>query len=37
MKERLTRKVRDDTKDRKLEDTLKAMGKGKPKEGSGNG
>lgn len=32
MKERLARKVRDDTKDRKLEDALKAMGKGKPKE-----
>lgn len=32
MKERLARKVRDDRKDRKLEDVLKAMGKGKPKE-----
>lgn len=37
MKERLARKVRDDTKDRRLEDALKAMGKGKPKEESGNG
>lgn len=37
MEERLARKVTDDTKDRKVEDALKAMGKGKPKEESGNG